>query len=111
MTEKSIKKLDKICNEEFVTVKKAYQYAINEEVRQDTMIREYAFSKDKDIAVYLKDDIKSIVLRYIQENRESDAVIAVNTGMISEEDLKEIKDMASENDMEKLVSVITTLSC
>lgn len=111
MTEKNIKKLDKICSEELSTVKKAYKYAINEEVRQDVMIKEYTFSKDEDVSAYLKDDIKSIVLRYIQEDRENDAVVAVNIGMIPEEDLKEIKDMASENDMEKLVSVITTLSC
>lgn len=109
MTEKSIKKLDKICNEEFVTVKKAYQYAINEEVRQDTMIREYAFSKDKNIAAYLKDNIKSIVLRYIQESRESDAVIAVNTGIVSKDDLKEIKSVAEDANMKELILKINNI--
>lgn len=111
MTEKSIKKLDKICNEEFATLKKAYQYAINEEVRQDTMIREYAFSKDKNIAAYLKDDIKSIVLRYIQEDRESDAIVAVNIGMLLEDDLREIKSVAENASMRELILKINnTLS-
>ena len=109
MTEKSIKKLDEICSKEFSTVKRAYKYAINEEVRQDTMIREYAFSKDKDIAVYLKEDIKSIVLRYIQESRESDAVIAVNTGIVSKDDLKEIKSVAEDANMKELILKINNI--
>ena len=111
MTEKSIKKLDKICSEEFATVKKAYRYAINEEVRQDTMIREYAFSKDKNIAAYLKDNIKSIVLRYIQGDKESDAIVAVDIGLLLEDNLREIKSVAENASMEELILKINnTLS-